>query len=57
MTQALLAFLTLVVGVAGCVGYFWASNLLLDKVLFPARGPNAGQNINRANLPLTGYSC
>jgi len=50
MTQALLAFLTIVVGVAGCVGYFWASNLLLDKVLFPARGPNAGQNINRANL-------
>lgn len=50
MTQALLAFLTIAVGVAGCVGYFWASNLLLDKVLFPARGPNAGQNINRANL-------
>ncbi|MCA3458038.1 MAG: sugar ABC transporter permease [Rhodobacter sp.] len=50
MTQALLAFLTIVVGVAGCLGYFWASNLLLDKVLFPARGPNAGQNINRANL-------
>jgi alpha-glucoside transport system permease protein len=50
MDQALLALLTIVIGVGGCVGYFWASNLLLDKVLFPARGPNAGRNINRANL-------
>lgn len=50
MDQAILALMTIVIGVAGCVGYFWASNLLLDKVLFPARGPNAGQNINRANL-------
>ncbi|WP_417249213.1 carbohydrate ABC transporter permease [Celeribacter sp.] len=37
-------------GVSACVGYFFASNLLLDKVLFPPRGPNAGRNINRANL-------
>lgn len=50
MDQAILALMTIVIGVAGCVGYFWASNLLLDKVIFPARGPNAGQNINRANL-------
>jgi alpha-glucoside transport system permease protein len=32
------------------VAYFWASNVVLDKVLFPGRGPNAGRNINRANL-------
>ena len=41
--------LTIVVGVAACVGYFWASNLVLDKVLYPPRGPNAGRNITRAN--------
>jgi alpha-glucoside transport system permease protein len=50
MDQALLALMTIVIGVGGCVGYFWASNIFLDKVLFPSRGPNAGRNINRANL-------
>jgi len=42
--------LTIIIGVSGCVGYFYFSNLFLDKVLFPARGPNAGRNINRANI-------
>jgi len=42
--------LTILIGVCGCVGYFYFSNLFLDKVLFPASGPNAGRNINRANL-------
>jgi len=42
--------LTILIGVSGCVGYFYFSNLFLDKVLFPASGPNAGRNINRANL-------
>jgi alpha-glucoside transport system permease protein len=41
--------ITIIVGVGGCIGYFYAANLVLDKVIFPARGPNAGQNINRAN--------
>lgn len=50
MDQALLALMTIVIGVGGCVGYFWASNIVLDKVIFPARGPDAGRNINRANL-------
>jgi alpha-glucoside transport system permease protein len=50
MDQALFALLTIVIGVAGCVGYFWASNLVLDKVIFPARGPEAGRNISRANM-------
>ena len=40
----------IVVGVGGCVGYFFLSNLFLDKVLFPARGPNAGVNTSRANM-------
>lgn len=50
MNPALLAVITIVGGVSACVGYFYASNLFLDKVLFPASGPNAGRNINRANL-------
>ena len=50
MQQVLQALITIVVGVSGCVGYFYASNLFLDKVLFPARGPNAARNINRASM-------
>ena len=49
MTPLVQGMITIVVGVVGCVGYFYLSNLLVDKVLFPARGPNAGKNINRAN--------
>jgi alpha-glucoside transport system permease protein len=50
MNPALQAVITVGLGVGGCLLYFWASNLFLDKVLFPARGPKAGQNINRANM-------
>ena len=49
MHPALQALLVIAVGVGGCVGYFFASNLVLDKLLFPARGPNSGRNISRAN--------
>lgn len=49
MNPAVQAALVIVLGVGGCIGYFFLSNIFLDKVLFPARGPNAGQNINRAN--------
>lgn len=49
MHPALQALVVILVGVGGCVGYFYASNLILDKVLFPAKGPKAGANINRAN--------
>ncbi len=49
MHPALLGLVTIIVGVGGCLGYFYFSNLFLDKVLFPASGPNAGRNINRAN--------
>ncbi|WP_172295285.1 carbohydrate ABC transporter permease [Pseudoruegeria sp. HB172150] len=49
MHPALLAVITIAIGVGGCIGYFYLSNLFLDKVLFPAKGPNIGQNINRAN--------
>ena len=50
MHPALLGLLTIVIGVGACVGYFYGANVFLDKVLFPARGPNAGRNINRANM-------
>ena len=49
MHPALQGLLTIVIGVGGCVGYFYFANQFLDKVLFPATGPNAGRNINRAN--------
>ena len=50
MNPALQALLVIVIGVGGCVGYFFLSNVILDKVLFPARGPNAGRNTSRANM-------
>ncbi|HBZ43313.1 MAG TPA: alpha-glucoside ABC transporter permease, partial [Maritimibacter sp.] len=48
MQQAIIAVATIIIGVFGCVAYFYFSNLLLDRML-PAKGPNAGRNINRAN--------
>jgi alpha-glucoside transport system permease protein len=50
MHPALQGLITIVLGVGGCVGYFYFSNQILDKVIFPARGPNIGRNINRANM-------
>ena len=50
MNPAFQGLLTIAIGVGGCLGYFYFSNQFLDKVLFPAKGPNAGRNINRANL-------
>ena len=50
MSPALQGLVTIVFGVGGCLAYFYFSNIFLDKVLFPARGPNAGRNINRANM-------
>ena len=49
MHPALLGLTTIIIGVGGCLAYFYFSNLVLDKFIFPASGPNAGRNINRAN--------
>jgi len=49
MSPVVQGLLTIAVAVSVCVGYFYSSNLILDRVLFPARGPNAGRNINVAN--------
>ncbi|WP_425070907.1 carbohydrate ABC transporter permease [Sagittula sp. S175] len=50
MHPAIAGLLTIVIGVGACVAYFYFSNQFLDRVLFPAKGPNAGRNINRANM-------
>ena len=50
MNPALQGLLTIVIGVGGCVGYFYFSNQLLDKVIFPPKGRDIGRNINRANM-------
>ncbi len=50
MSPLLQGVLTIIIGVGGCVGYFYLSNLILDKVIFPPRADNPGRNINRANL-------
>lgn len=49
MNPALQGLLTIIIGVGACIGYFYFSNLLLDKVIFPAKGKNIVRNINRAN--------
>jgi alpha-glucoside transport system permease protein len=49
MNPAVVALVTVGVGVGGCILYFWLSNIVLDTLVFPARGPNAGRNITRAN--------
>ncbi len=50
MEQALQALLVIVAGMGGCIGYFYLSNAVLDHLLFPARGPQIGRNIRRANM-------
>lgn len=49
MELFLLAIGTIAVGVLGCVAWFWGSNTLLD-IIFPPRGPNAGENIRKAGI-------
>ena len=49
MNPMIQGVITIIVGVGGCVGYFYFANLVLDRVIFPARGQQAGRNINRAN--------
>lgn len=50
MSPILQGIITIALGVGGCIAYFYASNLVLDKVIFPPRGADPGRNINRANM-------
>lgn len=49
MNPAIQGLLTIAIGVGGCVGYFWLSNQLLDRVIFPPGKGDPGRNIARAN--------
>ena len=50
MNAVIQGLIIIIIGIGGCLSYFYLSNLLLEKVLFPPRGENAGRNINRANM-------
>jgi alpha-glucoside transport system permease protein len=50
MPPVLQGLITIFVGVFGCIGYFYASNWVLDRVIFPPKGADPGRNINRANI-------
>jgi alpha-glucoside transport system permease protein len=50
MHPALQGLITIILGVGGCLGYFYLANQLLDKVIFPPRPDDAGRNINRATM-------
>ncbi|MBF9036385.1 ABC transporter permease subunit [Rhodobacterales bacterium HKCCE2091] len=49
MSVVITGIVTIIVGVGGMFAYFWLSNLLLDRVLFPASGDDIGKNIRRAD--------
>ena len=48
MDQFFSAASTIIIGVGGCLLYFFVSNIVLDRI-FPAKGANISANINRAN--------
>ncbi len=48
-TQLLSALLTIVIGVGGCLAYFYASNLLLDRI-FPASASNDAAAVRNLKL-------
>ncbi|KUP93459.1 carbohydrate ABC transporter permease [Tritonibacter horizontis] len=50
MHPAIQGLLTIAFGVGGCVGYFYLSNIILDTLIFPARGKEIARNIRRANM-------
>ncbi|MCB2128784.1 MAG: sugar ABC transporter permease [Rhodobacteraceae bacterium] len=52
MNQLWMALLTIALGIAGAVVYFWGANAILDRI-FPSRAPDmqtASRNIRRAAL-------
>ncbi|MEF3047676.1 carbohydrate ABC transporter permease [Pseudotabrizicola sp. L79] len=50
MSPALQGLITIILGVGGCIAYFYLSNIILDKVIFPPHRGDAGRNISRANM-------
>ena len=47
MNPALQGLITIIVGVGGCVGYFYFSNQFLDRVVFPARSLSQSETSRR----------
>ncbi|MCA0847789.1 carbohydrate ABC transporter permease [Salipiger thiooxidans] len=50
MSPIFQGILTIVIGVTGCIAYFYLSNIMLDKVIFPPRTDDRGRNIRRATM-------
>ncbi|SLN37713.1 Lactose transport system permease protein LacF [Roseivivax jejudonensis] len=50
MSPILLGFVTIAIGVGGCAAYFYASNYVLDRFIFPPRTDDKGRNIARAEM-------
>ncbi|GGG60789.1 alpha-glucoside ABC transporter permease [Salipiger pallidus] len=50
MSPIIQGILTIFIGVGGCIAYFYGSNLVLDRVIFPARSDDHGRNIRRATM-------
>jgi alpha-glucoside transport system permease protein len=50
MHPSLQGLITIIMGVGGCLGYFYFANKILDKFIFPPRLDDQGRNINRANM-------
>ncbi|MDO6585913.1 sugar ABC transporter permease [Salipiger sp. 1_MG-2023] len=50
MSPMLQGILTIIIGVGGCLAYFYGSNLILDRVIFPPRSDDQGRNIRRATM-------
>ncbi|MBU2962243.1 sugar ABC transporter permease [Citreicella sp. C3M06] len=50
MSPMLQGILTIIIGVGGCLAYFYGSNLILDRVIFPPRTNDQGRNIRRATM-------
>ncbi len=50
MSPIIQGILTIIIGVGGCITYFYASNWVLDHLIFPARKDDRGRNINRATM-------
>ncbi|MHA7867213.1 MAG: carbohydrate ABC transporter permease [Salipiger thiooxidans] len=50
MSPIFQGILTILIGVTGCIAYFYLSNIVLDKVIFPPRTDDRGRNIRRATM-------
>ena len=50
MNPALQGLITIIIGVGGCLAYFYGSNTILDRVIFRPKPGDHGKNIRRAEM-------